>query len=282
MKALAITEGPLRTDRLTVHHLRLSRPDSPKVLFLGGSSFDLRLKRGFLDTPMGQTCDLATYEPRGIGRTDQPAGTWSMADYAQDALAVLDALEWDKAAVIGESFGGMTALHLTLLAPKRITALVTASATAGGPDHASYDISEYLALSTKDAATSALCLQDTRNKALQHSDPEAFAKRLAMRVSFETAFRTPSVQSGGYARLLAARRTHDCTARLDQIKQPTTVIAGRFDAQARPQAQQALATELPNATFHSFNEGHGVLFNEPTAMSVALNAVTQIKEPFLP
>ena len=186
-----------------------------------------------------------------------------------------------KGVVIGESFGGMTALHLALLAPERLLGLVIASATAGGPDHASYDISEFLELPVGVAARRALCLQDSRNIALQSADPEGFASALDARIEFERAFRTPSVASGGYGRLLEARRAHDCTDRLDMITHSTSVIAGRFDMQARPEAQQALAAALPHADFALLNSGHGVLFTNPEAdriTTAAIRALNPTKE----
>lgn len=276
---LPIVEGPLPTARLTVHHLAIRRPGAPKVLLLGGSNFDLRLKRTFLDTSVAREADLVTYEPRGIGRTEQPDGLWTMDDYARDALAVLDALEWDDALVIGESFGGMTALHLALLAPKRVYRLVLASATGGGPDHASFDISQFLKLPADEAARSALCLQDTRRIAMQESDPEGFGRALQDRLAFEKAFRAPSVASGGYARLLAARRLHDCSDRLSMIERPTSVIAGRFDRQARPDAQRALAAALPNADFTLLDAGHGVLFTDPEAVRITTAAIHRHRAP---
>lgn len=277
--SLPIVEGPLPTARLTVHHLAIQRPGAPRVLLLGGSNFDLRLKRAFLDTSLAREADLVTYEPRGIGRTEQPDGPWTMDDYARDALAVLDALEWDQVVVIGESFGGMTALQLALLAPERVLRLVLASATQGGPNYASYDVSEFLKLPLAEAARRALCLQDSRHLAMQETDPEGFARALGARLAFEEAFRVPSVTSGGYGRLLAARRKHDCSDQLQFIDHPTSVIAGRFDMQARPDAQAALAAALPQAELTLLDAGHGVLFTDPEAVRIATVAIHQETSP---
>lgn len=269
-----LREGMLRTDRLSVHHLQVGAAiTAPRVLLLGGSNFDLRYKRAFLDTELVQHFDIAAFEPRGIGRTEQPAGPWTMADYARDALAVMDALGWEDACVMGESFGGMTALHLALLAPNRVRSMVIASATAGGPDHRSYDISTFLDLPRDEAATQAMCLQDTRIRDLQHTAPDQFEAKLAERVAFETAFVAPSITSGGYARLLDARRNHDLTEQLAAIAAPTTVIAGAYDMQADPRSQRALADDLPNAEFHTFEAGHGVLFTTPGAISLTIDVL---------
>lgn len=269
-----LTEGMLQTDRLSVHFLR-SRPvdAAARVLFLGGSNFDLRYKRGVLNSDLVHHFDIATYEPRGIGRTEQPDGAWTMEDYARDAIAVMDALGWQDACIIGESFGGMTSLHVALIAPDRVRRMVIASATAGGPVHRSFDISTFLDLPRETAAAKAMCLQDTRLKNLQDTAPDTFARKLAERVAFEAAFADPSITSGGYARLLEARRDHDVTAHVADIKTPTTVIAGAHDMQADPRSQHALAADLPNAVFHQFDAGHGVLFAAQEAVTVAIDAL---------
>ena len=277
-----IIEGMLVTPRLAVYALRNQhRQNRPRVLYLGGSNFDLRLKRAFLATALIEAFDFATYEPRGIGRTEHPSGEWSMADYAADALSCLDALDWPDAHVLGESFGGMTALHLAFVAPERVASLVIASATAGGPDYRSYDISRFLNLPRKEAASASLRLQDNRNDALAQNDPAAFAEKMRERLAFEEQFAMPSIMNGGYARLLDARRHHDCTAITAQIDMPALVIAGRHDRQASPDAQYALSQALPQASFQEFDAGHGVLFTTPQAMQSVMNFLPQEKTTVL-
>lgn len=264
---LQITEGFVDTNRLRLFTLR-SKPQNAqgRVLLLGGSNFDLRLKRHFLQTALAQTFEIATFEPRGIGRTEQPDGDWHMEDFAHDALALMDAIGWSSADVIGESFGGMTALHLALIAPDRLGRLAIASAAAGGEGGSSFDISAHLGLPATEAATAALHLQDTANAALHRSDPSAFQARLKERMTFDAAFANPSVTSGGYAHLLAARARHDVWDRLPGIPHDTTVITGTRDAQAPLDAQRAMADRLPNGRQWEYDGGHGVAFTHSAAM----------------
>lgn len=257
-----IDEGPLATARLTLHHLHTRPRQAPaaRLLFLGGSNFDLRLKRGVLASGLPARFEMLTFEPRGIGRSDSPPGDWNMEDYAADALSVMDAAGWESAVVIGESFGGMTALHVALAAPHRIACMVLASATAGGAGGSSHDISAFLDLPREAAAREALILQDSRNAVLEHDDPAAFASLLAERVKFETAFAASAIATGGYPRLLAARARHDIWHRLPLIPTPTLVVAGRHDGQAPAPAQRAMADRLPRADYREQDGGHGLLF----------------------
>lgn len=51
---------------------------------------------------------------------------------AEDALALLDHLGWEKAHVFGHSMGGMIACKLAAMAPHRIASLACISVTGGG------------------------------------------------------------------------------------------------------------------------------------------------------
>jgi 3-oxoadipate enol-lactonase len=261
MTALAVTETRIRTARLSLHVLR-SVPAAPvgRVLLLGGSNFDLRLKRGFLSSPLARHFEILTFEPRGIGRSDQPAGVWSMEDYARDAASLMNAVGWDQADVVGESFGGMTALHFARLFPSRVARMALASTTAGGEGGGSVDIRALSFLPPAEAAAEAIMLLDRENHRLRDIDPEAFDKRVRARMAFDASFRDPSVLNGGYGKLLAARAAHDAWDDLQVIQHQTIVITGTRDRQAPPPAQSAMAQRLPCAEHRLYDAGHAVAF----------------------
>ena len=49
---------------------------------------------------------------------------YTSADQAGDALAIMDALEIDRAMLVGHSFGAVIAMHAAVLYPDRIDAVV--------------------------------------------------------------------------------------------------------------------------------------------------------------
>ena len=55
-----------------------------------------------------------------------------MAEYAADALALLDAVGWERPRVLGISFGGMVAQELAATAPERIARLALLCTSPGG------------------------------------------------------------------------------------------------------------------------------------------------------
>lgn len=56
---------------------------------------------------------------------------YSLQNMADDALGVLDALQIDKAHIVGASMGGMIAQRLALLAPARLLSLVSLMSSSG-------------------------------------------------------------------------------------------------------------------------------------------------------
>jgi 3-oxoadipate enol-lactonase len=56
---------------------------------------------------LAQSFDVLASDQRGLGRSSKPDRPYLMADFADDAAALLDAVGWDRVPVVGVSFGGM-------------------------------------------------------------------------------------------------------------------------------------------------------------------------------
>ncbi len=67
---------------------------------------------------------------RGFGWSDCPAGGYDPLTFAADALALLDALEIERAHVIGHDWGGGAAFALALSAPERVERMLILNTVA--------------------------------------------------------------------------------------------------------------------------------------------------------
>lgn len=72
-------------------------------------------------------------EMRGYGARKEERGTYSMREYAADALAEADRLGLDTFSVVGHSMGGKAAASLLAQAPDRVRALVGVAPVAPAP-----------------------------------------------------------------------------------------------------------------------------------------------------
>ena len=106
------------------------RGNGPRLLFISGTGGDLRRSPNAFDSPLPQHFAVLGYDQRGLGQTDRPDIPYTMADYAQDATALLDAVGWERCAVIGISFGGMVAQELAVRYPHTSEAMAVRNVLA--------------------------------------------------------------------------------------------------------------------------------------------------------
>jgi proline iminopeptidase len=97
--------------------------DGPRVLLLHGGP---GLSDEYLDgiaAELGDGWRIAGYQQRGLSPSTED-GPFTVAQHVADAVAVLDALGWDRAWLIGHSWGGHLGLHMALGAPHRMSGLL--------------------------------------------------------------------------------------------------------------------------------------------------------------
>ena len=113
------------SDGVTIHYDVFGRREGPPVLMIQGLGTDSRgwaLQR----LAFGRKFRCYTLDNRGTGRSDRPAGPYSLDQMALDALAVLDAEGVERAHVMGASMGGVIAQVIGVLHPQRTRSLVLA------------------------------------------------------------------------------------------------------------------------------------------------------------
>ena len=71
------------------------------------------------------------YDHRGVGRSPKAPIINSTAAMAQDTIGLLDALEIERASIVGHSTGGAIGQHMALAVPNRVSSLVLSASWAG-------------------------------------------------------------------------------------------------------------------------------------------------------
>ena len=232
------------------------------VLVLSGTGGDLRKKPTIMDSPLTAGFNVISYDQRGLGQSEKPQNGYTMAAYAEDAVALMDALEIESAHVLGISFGGMVAQEFALAYPNRLKRLALFCTSPGGAGGASYPLDELEALDLQARATAMLRLGDTRI-----DDDVIKARPELVDMTMARLDRSEFAHEEGHARgttgQLSARKAHDCWARLEHITCPVWLAGGRFDGIALPQSMQNMATRLPDATLKFYDGGHLFMVQDP-------------------
>jgi pimeloyl-ACP methyl ester carboxylesterase/predicted glycosyltransferase len=73
---------------------------------------------------LARHCRVLTFDGRGNGRSDRPATGYGEAEFAADALAVMDATATERAVIVSLSAGAQWALLLAAEHPDRVTGAV--------------------------------------------------------------------------------------------------------------------------------------------------------------
>jgi 3-oxoadipate enol-lactonase len=237
----------------------------PPLLFISGTGGDLRAKPNVFDGLFPKRFDLVGYDQRGLGQSEKPDVDYSMADYADDAAALMDHLGWASAKVAGASFGGMVAQELVLRHPDKVERLVLACTSPGGAGGASYPFHEIQHLKGEERARHLIPVSDTRRDAAwQAANVDQFAQFVAMGAADPYAGE-PGHEMGA-RRQLEARARHDTWDRLDQIDCPVLIAAGRYDGVALPATQERMASRIKGSQLRFFEGGHIFMVQDRAAM----------------
>lgn len=242
----------------------------PRLLYIGLTGDDLRARPNILDSPLAGAFTVLAYDQRGLGQSDKPAPPYAMADYAADVAGLLSAVGWERAAVLGVSFGGMVAQELALGWPEKVSRLVLACTSSGGAGGASYPLHELAALDEPARAGRLEELADLRRDAAWRAANQAeFADLVGKRLERWRVGAGEPGRAAGAAAQLQARVGHDTHDRLGHLAMPVLVAGGLYDGIAPPANQRSLADAIPGARLAMFEGGHWFLWQDPAAFQAA-------------
>ena len=173
---------------------------------------------------------------------------YSLQDMARDALAVLDALQVQRAHVIGVSMGGMIAQRMARTAPERVMSLVSWMSSSGAPEVPGPQPQVLKAMSTQplkptleQAIRNMQHLLDVIASPAEREDPWVVGERV--RQAVQRAYRP----AGVLRQTLAVMSDDDRFELLPDITCPTLVIHGRDDPLLPLPCGEDTARRIPGA-----------------------------------
>lgn len=215
---------------------------------------------------------VITFDNRGVGQSDKPAGAYTAQMLAADTVGLLDALGIDKAIVAGHSMGGFIAQAMTLDFPQRVEKLILCSTNFGGPHHVPVTPEGMKVLT--DVASDALTrfkngLVVSTAPGWAEKNPEMIAKWIKWRVANPVELGPYQSQLAIGLGLLPAAAAFE--TKLPAINIPTLILFGEHDKVVPPANAELLSKQLSNSQVVIFpNAGHFFPIEIPEAASRAI------------
>jgi pimeloyl-ACP methyl ester carboxylesterase len=244
----------------------------PRLLYCNGSGATLAAVPWLLNR-LAERFDVVAFDYRGMGGSAPINAPYSMADAAADVAGLLDAIGWERTAMLGWSFGGMVAQEFAVTFPERLERLALLSTSPGGA-FPSFRLDTLSDLPAEQRVARSLQLMDQRwtpTWLAAHPSEAELAKRIA---GGESAGLSASQQRGWHYQL-QARKDHDVLERLGRIVCPTFVANGRFDGIAPVGNGEAIVEHIPHASLHVYAGGHAFFEQDASAWPDVLAALAE-------
>jgi 3-oxoadipate enol-lactonase len=249
-------------------------PGAPAVLLLHGWAVTADLNFFTTYPGLAERYRIITLDHRGHGRGIRPAnGIVRLSDCADDAAAVLDALDVHSATVMGYSMGGAIAQLLWRRHPERVGGLVLGSTSRNfrATPLAGLTYRTYTLLARAAHAVPA--------------PAEAVVKwRIDRRVSSEDRgeWMRAELERASPAGILSAMRSigrFTSNRWIGEIDVPSAVVITTKDRTIPPRFQQRLAESIPGSVTFEVPGPHDSIVTRPDqylpALDAALSAVAQ-------
>ncbi len=257
-----------------VHYHVDRRGSGPALLLLHGFTGSI-VTWADLAPRLADRFDTVAVDLLGHGASDAPPdpARYRMERCVADLVALLDALDLPRAAVLGYSMGGRVALHLALAAPARVGALVLESASPG-----ILDAAERAARRASDAALADLleregiaAFVDRWERLPLWASQASLPREARARLRAQRLANRPEGLAGSLRGLGAGEMApvHD---RLGALGMPALLVAGALDGKYRALAE-SMAAAMPRARVAVVpGAGHAVHLERPEAFLRAVGA----------
>jgi 3-oxoadipate enol-lactonase len=230
------------------------------LLMIMGLSFSLRDWGNKFTELLAQHYQLILFDNRDAGLTSQSTRPYNIAEMADDAAGLLDALHIPKAHVFGVSMGGAIAQQFALKYPDKLDKLILGCTMAGDACSQLGDISGVMSGNLSELLFTPTFIQNHQQE-------------LAEFFTIITPFHS---KGASLERQLQAFATHDTCDTLADIKAPTLILTGDRDIAIPRSNSDLLAAIISNAKLEIIADAaHGFSYSHPDATADLIHLFLQ-------
>lgn len=243
---------------LTLSYAAQGSDAGPTVLLLPGPTDSWRSYEPVLDR-MPPWMHAISVSPRGHGDSDKPSSGYRVEDFAAEVVEFLDALEIDRAVLVGHSGSCLVARRVALDHSPRVAGLVLEAAPTNLRNEMAQQFVGDVIMGLVDPID-----PEVARSFLADTSSAAVAPELIDRLVEEVLKVPARVWHAMFSGLL----DYDDTTELSRIDAPTLLIWGDQDAIVSREMQDVLTGRLPRAELIVYPEvGHTPRWEDPQRFS---------------
>ena len=255
----------VRANGIDIEYDEVGSPDDPAFLLIMGFSAQLTAwDERFCQQLASRGYRVVRFDNRDVGLSsritdgpvpdviralsgDHSTASYTLADMADDAAGLIDALGIGPADVVGASMGGMIAQALAIRHPDKVRSLCSIMSTTGDSS-VGQATPEAIGALLRPPATNP---QEAGERALTANmvigSPAYRQDEAAIRARCAAAFERSNDPVGVARQLVAIAASPDRTADLASVAAPTLVIHGEVDPLVNVSGGEATAKAIPGA-----------------------------------
>lgn len=252
-----------RIDDVVLHYRLQGRAGAPVLALANSLGTDARIWDDVIAL-LAERYRILSYDKRGHGLSDAPAGDYALDAHVDDLAGLLDHLEIDRLALAGVSVGGLIAQRFALRYPGRLAALVLCDTAPKVGDAAMWNAR---IAAVRDGGLGAIVeavMPRWFTDAYRQQRPDDLA-------GWRNMFLRQPVT--GYAGTCASLRDADLRDAIGAISTPTLVVAGDRDLSTPPDLVRDAAGRIPGARFETIPDcGHIPSIEQPGALAAIMTS----------
>lgn len=242
---------------INMKYVEMGQADGEIIIFLHGMTDNSR-SWSLIVPHFTDTYQVYMLDQRGHGDTDKPeAALYPISQYAEDLAAFMDAMNIDKAHIVGHSLGSMIAQTFAANYPNRVDHLILESTAPVEFDS--------LGRGLYDAAVSFGENQpDDEFMAGWYANPNPVDEDFLQREMKESQ----NIPPHAWRAITKGASFCDLVPFMDEITAPTLILWGSLDGFFGEELQNRIKGLLPEAQFVAYEDiGHNIQWEIPEQMA---------------
>jgi 3-oxoadipate enol-lactonase len=251
MISMTLEAKSIQVNEIQVSYLEEGSPTGFPLIFIHGFPFNKWMWEKQL-VSIKENYRLIAYDVRGHGETEAGSSAFSVSQFGDDLIALMDALHIEKAIVAGLSMGGYIALNAIKKSPDRFAGLLLCDTQCGA------DTAEG---KEKRKKTIDFIKRNGLEVYAQESLKNLFAPASLEGKMNEVLFIEETILQSKADNICLtlqalADRKETCSS-LKKIKVPVAILVGQEDKVTSPETAEKMHKSITGSTLHIIEEaGH--------------------------